>query len=499
MDGKVLFTTKGCLACHSHEGTESGDTPVVGEANFGPNLSRIKAKIKPEMDGVPARRWLYQWILNPNIHHPRTRMPVTRLTDSEALLVADWLLSQPANGYDEKDPAAPDHKTLVSLARVFLAKAPGITRAEGEECLKETGDIGFEQSKLRFLARDAEEHRLLKSEDKKVTDDDLKWYIGKKSLSRMGCFACHDVPGFEQAKPIGTALNDWGKKDPERLAFEDAESYAAKTFNIVPARQTKKDLEELIKKKDREARVKEILAKSEDDRTNEEKWELADLTTDGAKLREPITEEEKAEVKELRERLAKGPLWGYDKDKAPYEKQFFDALEHHTRNGFLHLKLMEPRSFDYNRARVWDDRLRMPQFQFGRSRKHKDESDDDFKVRQSQEEAEAREAVMTFILGLTAENIAGKYIAKPAGDRGAEVKGRQLLDKYNCIGCHQARSNVFEFKLTDEMRERMTERAKDSAIDYKDMLRLPRPQCLDRRRSDVSGSADGVRQLQSRL
>ena len=69
--GRKLFTQKGCLACHSHDGTEGeGKMSVAGEANFGPNLSRVAAKIKPEL-GNDGRRWLFQWILNPNIHHPR--------------------------------------------------------------------------------------------------------------------------------------------------------------------------------------------------------------------------------------------------------------------------------------------------------------------------------------------------------------------------------------------------------------------------------------------
>ena len=66
--------------------------------------------------------------------------------------------------------------------------------------------------------------------------DKLEWYIGKKAIGRLGCYGCHDVPGFETAKPIGTALNDWGKKDPERLAFEDADAYVRDHYNIVEAR-----------------------------------------------------------------------------------------------------------------------------------------------------------------------------------------------------------------------------------------------------------------------
>ncbi len=45
-------------------------------------------------------------------------------------------------------------------------------------------------------------------------------YVGRKTISKYGCYGCHDIPNFEGARPIGTALQDWGKKDRSRLAFE---------------------------------------------------------------------------------------------------------------------------------------------------------------------------------------------------------------------------------------------------------------------------------------
>src|SRR5262249_15365335 len=50
-------------------------------------------------------------------------------------------------------------------------------------------------------------------------------YIGRKTIAKYGCFGCHDIPGFEDAKPIGTGLADWGRKDPARLAFEHITHY----------------------------------------------------------------------------------------------------------------------------------------------------------------------------------------------------------------------------------------------------------------------------------
>ena len=65
----------------------------------------------------------------------------------------------------------------------------------------------------------------------------------QEGISRLGCYGCHDIPGFETAKPIGIGLNDWGKKDPDRLAFEDGETFAKEHFNIVPTRMTQERLE----------------------------------------------------------------------------------------------------------------------------------------------------------------------------------------------------------------------------------------------------------------
>ena len=43
---------------------------------------------------------------------------------------------------------------------------------------------------------------------------------------------------------------------------------------------------------------------------------------------------------------------------------------------------------------------------------------------------------MTFVLGLTNEAPAARYIYQPSPRQQAIVQGRHVLDKYNCAGCH---------------------------------------------------------------
>jgi mono/diheme cytochrome c family protein len=409
--GRVLFQEKGCLACHSHEATETAGPeqagkpvpPLVGDATFAPDLSRLALKLLPE-SGKPedAHRWLVSWILNPAGHNPRTVMPNTQLTLDEANDIAAWLLSEkPAWVRSADEEVAPASvRILADMAELYLKKV--LTVSEVRDVLRRdakgvpTG--GFTVRRLKEIAGSNPESDELelggdlngKKDDEIIPIDEhkLKMYVGKKAIGNLGCYACHSIPGFQNAKPIGAALNEWGKKDIERLAFEDGHKFVEQHFHIVPSR----DGSVTNKKPGQEFAIK-----------------------DG---------------------------------KKPYEQFFLDMLDHHSRSreGFLHLKLEEPRSYDYNRIRAWDERLRMPQFKFARPRRLPNESREEYEARTIKEEAEAREAVMTFILGLVAEAIPSPYVHQPKGDRLHEIKGRQVLDKYNCAGCHLIRPGSLEFK-----------------------------------------------------
>ena len=378
--GRQLFTEKGCLACHSHEAMSQPldkFPAVISDQDFGPNLSQIAAKISPD-NGDPEgkRRWLVQWIMNPNVHSARTRMPITHLTAAQASDVAQWLLSQPTGEWKVQDPPTPQLDTLERMARIYLEKTMG--RRDADDVLKDKGLTPQQAKQIHQQHPDADELRLANGASDESWDDKLKWYIGRKSIGALGCFGCHEIPGFELSKPVGTPLNDWGKKDPERIAFEDVVAYVKDKYYMVD---------------------------------------------------QPVQDN--------------GHGFGANEGQPPYERFFFESLAHHQRQGFLNQKLLEPRSYDFNRMRTWDDRLRMPQFRFARKIKPLEgESEEQARER---EEAEARDAVMTFVLGLVAEPVPLAFLNDPKGDRLAEAKGKQVIEKFNCAGCHQLQPGIYDF------------------------------------------------------
>src|SRR5207344_28660 len=68
-------------------------------------------------------------------------------------------------------------------------------------------------------------------------------YVARRSLSRYGCFGCHDIPGYEAAKPIGTPLASWGRKDPSQLAFENINEFLSMHGNFVPSREPAQNMD----------------------------------------------------------------------------------------------------------------------------------------------------------------------------------------------------------------------------------------------------------------
>ncbi len=358
--GKRLFQLRGCLACHQHK-----DFPE-GKATHGPELSRIGGKLASEN----GQRWLYSWLREPTTYHARTLMPNTFLepieeadggvsdpaADIAAFLMADSEPWQPPV-VPVPDEVAVDELALLHLKAVFTAR-------QAQTYLKE----GIPESLRGELKGD---EALLVGDG--MTLEKKLHYVGRRALSKYGCSGCHDIPSFEDTKPIGTTLADWGRKDPSKLAFEQIIQYLTKTG------------------------------------VGEQKGDSvhAHDASDAA-------------------HHALDPL-----EMDPDTGFFVSALLHHQREGFIWQKLRAPRSFDYEKTqnKTYNEWLRMPRFRLA---------------------PDEIEAIITFVLGLVADPPESLYVYAPTEERRAIVEGKQVIDKYNCAGCHTLEMETWEFEYNPD-------------------------------------------------
>ncbi len=348
--GAGLFQTRGCMACHTHSKFPRG------VADRGPNLSNVGDKIStPE-----GERWLYTWLREPNHYDPRTIMPNTFLDPIEdkdgkvsdpAADIAAFLLDS-KSGWKPLPMPELDVDALDELALMYLQGAFAKRQSEQylESGIPETlrSDLKGDEVALIGMTPENRQEKLL-------------YYVGRRTIGKYGCFGCHDVPGFENAKPIGTGLADWGRKDVAQIAFEQIGQFMHLKYG-------------------------------------EHGHGTADHGDEGA---EPAGHGDLnlADMK--------------DQDQAYF---LYELLNHH-RDGFLWQKLHQPRSFDFKKTdqKGYNERLRMPQFPFNE---------------------QEIEAVMTFVLGLVAEPPADEFVYHADPRSQAIADGRDVMDTFNCGGCH---------------------------------------------------------------
>ena len=270
--GERLFAERGCTGCHIADPAAQRDLTGTYR-QFGPNLSGVGSKA--------SREWIYQWIRDPKKWNPKTKMPNLRLTPEDALDVTEYLVTLKAPAPFEAVPLPKtDEKTLDRMALYFQMST------------KTLFDAKAELAKMDLNAREV--------------------YTGKNLIAHYGCYACHAIPGFEDAKPIGTELTEEGSKAVHRLDFG---------FIHIP----------------------------------------------------------------------------------------------HTRHDWFHTKLHTPRVFDRDRARGWEEKLRMPNFRF------------------SERELDQ---VVTVVLGLQQLNAAPAVVRTLDPREAAIERGRRIVKDSNCQGCH---------------------------------------------------------------
>lgn len=179
--GEELVASLGCYACHLMEphSTSEKRTRETLYREQGPTLTGLGSKTTKE--------WLTHWLKDPNRYHPNTKMPSLRLSNEEASDIAAFLVSDKNIPFMKNSVPKVDKKILDDIAGEFLKKS-----------------VSLVDTKDRLS---------------KMSTDEKLIYSGEKLIRYYGCFACHNISGFEKDKPIGAELTEEGSKDVHRFDF----------------------------------------------------------------------------------------------------------------------------------------------------------------------------------------------------------------------------------------------------------------------------------------
>jgi len=195
--GLQLVRTVGCLGCHV---TEEGfidektkqmrlatreDFPL--ERHFGFNLVGTGSKTNPQ--------WLFHWLKDPRNYYADAPMPDLRLTDQEAGDITAWLMTKQKPRFMQGAIPAVDPAALSELTKSYLLNTMSI--------------------------RDADAKAVSMSQQQQLV------YLGERTIEKYGCYSCHNIKGFENAKPIGTELTVEGSKNLHLFDFGFAHDYVA--------------------------------------------------------------------------------------------------------------------------------------------------------------------------------------------------------------------------------------------------------------------------------
>ena len=467
--GKRLFNTIGCTSCHMNM-NEQGEGLIVPDLMARLHLSKEDAQHKykkemsynqrqyyvkqylsdqitrtgPEISGVTTklmvgrgiagkgesmadakarayrevRTWYYDWVSNPKHYSSTTIMPSMRLTTEEALDLSSYLLTL-ERPIDDLDPYVPGRFMNFD------------TDAEGTNnrnmlfelvALQHTGKLTNDQAKRMLRGYDP-----ISDDTKQIANawnqDEQLMFLGKKMISNYGCYNCHNINGFEKTASTCADLDDWGTKDPHKLAFEYFDHAFEKT------RQKKYPLKQLAFE-GRKANTARITYNGFQNK----------LKSDGA-------------GKGLNQRAVAWPHIAGDRRSWAVNKLHNPRVYDRGRNRLDAIDFNTPGLFDKKTGLIAFpssdtkysaeeflgkpyDKLKMPKFFL---------SDDEV------------QAIVTFVTSLRKPLVTDAIIARASSEkRVAIARGRQVTALFNCTGCHNIEGNTPYFAKFVESRNAET-------------------------------------------
>lgn len=216
----------------------------------GPELSGLGTKLIPDAGDAEQQthgmQWLYNWLRNPRHYSSYTLMPKMfrdnyyqlespenqqLKNDQDMLDVAAYLLSLRNDDFDmtpigDDDAHRDMRENLIrqllggqnteSVVAIYLDDEKGdndsygpLTAAvvNGVQASYGGGDAGKQHVASLIAAKSG------------TLEGRRKLFLGMKMISHYGCYACHTIPGFEDATRPGTELTTWADKFMSQIDF----------------------------------------------------------------------------------------------------------------------------------------------------------------------------------------------------------------------------------------------------------------------------------------
>ena len=374
----------------------------------GPNLKDIRLKLN--------RNWIPVWLKKPSAFRPSTKMPDFRLNDDQIKSIAAFLWQSALS-----DPL-PKHK-------------PG-NAAHGKELFETRGCLGChsigegdQMEGAHFAAN------LTRVGEKDKYDYLVRWVHNARERTRPYC-------PYEK-KDIGP--EDYKKKnlpfvfdlDHSRCP-NDGHELQVQNMTVMPSlRLPPQDAEDvasyLVSLKQREPSDYPDSSYMDDAKLIEDgkKWvrhfgcagchEISGLEEEGrvgteltAEGSKPIERLDFALLTEVAQRGGKEPITDADDlarlPEGPATKPWYDH------KGFFEHKLAEPNIWDKGKIKPETEKLRMPNLHL---------------------EKDQLRALTTFLMGSQESGLPPNYQYRPLDSRRDIQEGWWIVQKYNCVGCHQ--------------------------------------------------------------
>ncbi len=382
----------GCWGCHKFAGHFEELSKVK---KVGPPLRTITSKVN--------ETWIQKWLWDPKSFRPSTTMP------------SFWKL------HNNSDPASLDRAAVeIEAITAYLAKK----------------SVPFEPLKMASQAM----------------GDAAK---GKELVGSIGCLGCHAVADFPRKNPpagtlghldprvpmFGPELNQLGSKVSKEWLYSwliNPKHYSADTAmpNMKLSSTEANDIAEYLLTK-RNVNFENIVAPTPQDKARDKAMvtyleaamspkeaavKLASMSLDDKKmfLGEKLIGHYGCYGCHAISGFEKFPKLGAElsyegsKDVSKFAFENTD-LDRNSRAQWIYTKIRTPRIWDVGKNRDFESKTRMPQFGFS---------------------AEQTSVITAIVLGHENKNVDDEMIFKVNGRWESIIRGQEIIQQKNCIGCH---------------------------------------------------------------